>query len=73
MVYICISLGVISAFQGILLLYAYFSFKRLKAKQKKEKTQDATELLAELMSGGAVVVTQVIDPSSMFMYSPRDR
>jgi hypothetical protein len=33
----------------------------------------ASELLADLLNGGAVAVTQIIDPASMFMVSPKDR
>lgn len=40
--------------------------------EKPELTRDASQLLSDLMKGGAVVVTQVIDPSSIFLYSPRD-
>ena len=34
--------------------------------------KDASQLLSDLLSGGAVAVVQVIDPSSMFLYSPKD-
>jgi hypothetical protein len=50
----------------------YLRFRKKPPEPKKELTKDATELLSELMSRGAVIVTQVVDPSSMFMYSPKD-
>lgn len=44
----------------------------LNAKESELST-DATELLSQLVKGGAVVVTQVIDPAQVFMYSPKDK
>jgi len=40
---------------------------------EKPLTTTATELLNQLNRGGAVVITQVVDPSQIFMYSPKDR
>ena len=45
----------------------------LKSQKKPKPDQTATQLLQHLFSSGAVVVTQVIDPSSMFVHAPRDR
>lgn len=42
-------------------------------KKESELSTDATELLSQLVKGGAVVVTQVIDPAQVFMYSPKDK
>jgi hypothetical protein len=42
-----------------------------KKPEKKNLTQDATELLSQLTQGGAVVVTQVIDPATIFQWSPK--
>ena len=61
----------------ICVLLAYITYLRkshtkilAKTRDKKELTRDATELLHSLMSGGAVCVTQVIDPTSIFLHSP---
>lgn len=46
---------------------------RLKKRVKQpvpDKT--ASELLTGLLAGGAVAVVQVIDPKTMFLYSPKD-
>jgi len=50
----------------------FFILRKRKAPQPK-LTKDATELLAELTSGGAVVVTNVLDPAYLFEYSPKDK
>jgi hypothetical protein len=40
---------------------------------KPELTMDATQLLSDLMRGGSVVVAEVINPSDIFLYSPKDQ
>lgn len=47
-------------------LLAFYFFKKPKA-----LTQDAKALLAEILSGSAVVKIQVLDPSGLFYRSPR--
>ena len=44
--------------------------KRIK---EPEPDQTATELLRDLVNGGAVAVVKIVDPTSMFLYSPRER
>lgn len=36
-------------------------------------TKDANQLLSDLLNRGSVVITQVVDPNDVFLYSPRDR
>lgn len=67
--YLVLSCG-LNIVAAILVAYLFFRLKSLK--KKPELTKDATKLLSELMRSGAVVVTQVIDPGQLFMYSPRD-
>ena len=38
---------------------------------EKQLDTSASELLSELMNGGAVVVTSVVDPASIFQWSPK--
>jgi hypothetical protein len=45
--------------------------KILKSK-KSELTTDANQLLAQLMQGGAVITVQVVSPSEIFQWSPKD-
>lgn len=52
-------------------IWVFILLKKLqKPPEKTEQTLDATELLKNLMNGGAVIVTQVIDPTHMFLHSP---
>ena len=46
-------------------------FTKPKKQEKVELTKDATELLSELTRGGAIVVTQVVDPATVFQWSPK--
>ena len=65
---LCVSNTVTGAF-----LFMYR--RRLKESQnmsRKELTQDANELLGQLLSGNAVVVLQTIDPNYLMLHSPRD-
>ena len=64
----------VSCFLNIVLvsLLLYIRFRKKPPQKKTELTKDASQLLSELMARGAVVVTQVIDPSAMFLYSPKD-
>ena len=50
-----------------------FLFKATRKKPAPEKslTTDASELLGELIKGGSVIVTQVIDRDSIFQWSPK--
>jgi hypothetical protein len=43
-----------------------------KSNEKPNLTKDANHLLAELLTGGAVVIVQVSNPSEIFTWSPRD-
>jgi len=47
--------------------------KPLPPPPEKPLSTTATELLDQLNRGGAVIITQVVDPAKMFMYSPRDK
>jgi hypothetical protein len=48
--------------------------KSLKKKLKQPVPDEtATELMRDLLNGGAVAVVRVIDPQSIFLYSPKDR
>lgn len=51
-------------------IYALRLIKKLK---KPVPDQSATELLRDLMNGGAVTVLSVVDPKSIFLHSPRSR
>ena len=64
--------GLISMFglNVFLLVWVYRLRKPGKA-TRPELTQDASELMASLLSGGAVAVVKIIDPSSIFLHSPR--
>lgn len=55
----------------VLLVWVYRLTRPGKAKQP-ELTKDASQLLADMLKGGAITVTQIIDPSSIFLYSPKD-
>ena len=48
-----------------------FRATRKKPAQEKTLTVEASELLGELMTGGAVILTQVIDRDSIFQWSPK--
>lgn len=56
---------------ALLLVYVWRLRRPGKAAQP-QLTKDASQLAADLLSGGAIIVTQVIDPSSIFLYSPKD-
>jgi hypothetical protein len=64
---LCVSNLVTGAF-----LFKYF--KKSKENPNESKLDlDATDLLTQLMKGGAVVVTGVINKEELFMWSPRNR
>ena len=63
----CILLSVAVIVEGAYILWL------IRSQKKPKPDQTATQLLQHLFSSGAVVVTQVIDPSSMFVHAPRDR
>lgn len=44
---------------------------RPKPKEKPQLTQDASELMGQLLRGGAITVVQVVDPDSIFQWSPK--
>lgn len=59
---------------GAFLLIKHRRYKELKASQKdRGLDKSATELLGEMMTGGAVIVTGVLDRDSIFQWSPRAR
>ena len=47
--------------------------KLLESEKKPALTKDASELLKDMLNGGAIAVVKVIDPSSIFLWSPKDR
>ena len=60
----------------VLNLFGLFLIYRLRKPGKAAKpelTMDATQLLSDLMRGGSVVVAEVINPSDIFLYSPKDQ
>ena len=65
------TLLIASVLINILLAFLYaLSFR--KKPVERVLTVDATRLLGELSNGGAVIVTQVLDPNYIFNYSPKD-
>lgn len=57
---------------GAFLLIKHKRYKELKASQKdRGLDKSATELLGEMMTGGAVIVTGVLNRDSLFQWSPR--
>jgi len=68
--------GVASAILILLLLLCIVLKQRTQLKrfktQKTELTTDANQLLAQLMQGGAVITVQVVSPSEVFQWSPKD-
>ena len=68
------SILIYTTLSASVLLNAVLAFFLLRRKPpEKQLTKDANELLAELMKGSAVIVTQVTDPDYLFTFSPRDR
>jgi len=60
--------------QLALIAFLFMSLRQAKKRLKEPvPDQTATELLRDLTNGGAIAVLKVIDPSSMFLYSPRER
>lgn len=59
------------------LVYSFQQFKEIenlkRALESKEENLsiDAFEVLEQLKKGGAVVITQVVDPAQVFAYSPK--
>ena len=53
-----------------------FLLYRCKTLKKKLKTpvpdETASDLMRDLLNGGAVAVIRVIDPKSIFLFSPKD-
>ena len=67
--YLCIFLScIVLSLAGVIL----WLLKRKPQKQKPELDVTASELLSKLMAGGAVVVTQILDPSELFLWSSKD-
>ena len=52
-------------------VFYLIKLKSLKNKQKINITQDAKELLSNLLQGQAVIDIRVIDPSTILLRSPR--
>jgi len=50
----------------------YLFIKCKKQQQKKEYTVEAKELLANILSGPALIKISVIDKGDFFLRSPRD-
>ena len=74
MVYTIYGLSALSIILLTCLLWALSKNQKLKKiSLDKDNTRDASELLSKLLSGGAVVVTQIIDPNDILLHSPRDR
>ena len=48
-----------------------FLLIRKKKQEKPTLTADANELLTQLLKGGAVAVVRVVDPSAIFLWSPK--
>lgn len=74
MVYLVYGLAFYCVMSSILLVLAILKIRKITSKKHNERdnTRDASELLARLLSGGAVIVTQIIDPESILLHSPRD-
>jgi hypothetical protein len=63
---------ILSLVCNVIFLVWILRLRRPGKAAKPELTKDATELLSDLMGGGSVIVTQVINPSDIFLYSPKD-
>lgn len=63
----------ISLVCNVLFLVWIFRLRKPGKAAKPELTMDATQLLSDLMRGGSVVVAEVINPSDIFLYSPKDQ
>jgi len=65
----------ISLFLNVSLLLALFILWRKKPGKADAPslTKDANQLLSDLLKGGSVVITQVVNPDDIFLYSPKDR
>jgi hypothetical protein len=55
----------------IIAFLVYYSLSLRKKIKNPVPDENASELLQRLLKGGAVVVTQIIDPESLFLHSPR--
>jgi len=66
-----VAIGILSV--GNLITGAFLFNATRKEDPKKVLTTEAHELLSELMKGGAVIVTQVIDKNELFLWSPKGR
>ena len=56
----------------IIVFYNHKNKIQVTQQPQPQLTKDASKLLADLLSGGAVVVTNIIDPKSVFLWSPKD-
>lgn len=62
------------ALQSIFIAYLVIYSKKLRKKLKQPVPDEtASELMRDLLNGGAIAVVKVIDPKSIFLYSPRDK
>lgn len=65
------AIGVLVA-GNIILGYLFFREKKKQATKPQIKLdKSATDLLAELMGGGAVIVTGVLNKEELFLWSPK--
>jgi hypothetical protein len=67
MIYGLITLSCLNVF---LLVYVW-RLRKSRKTAKPQLTQDASQLMASLLNGGAVSVVKIIDPDSIFLHSPR--
>jgi len=65
----------VSLFLNLCLVVISFILWRKKpgTAQAPSLTIDANQLLSDLLKGGSVVITQVVNPEDIFLYSPKDR
>ena len=57
----------------VLPLVVYFKMRKKPLPPQEVLTKDANVLLAELLTGQAVIVTDVTSMRDVFLLSPRDR
>lgn len=69
--YIFAAIAAISLLLNIFFIF-YFR-KKLSKFRNRPHSKEATELLQDLIAGGAVAVVRIIDPKSIFLWSPKDK
>lgn len=55
------------------LVNALLTYKIKQTKKERPKSYEVKELMADLAAGGALVEIRRIDPSSIFLRSPREK